>query len=171
MAPELVESGMQLAAVALIFGAVISVVTGTANLLGGQLRATLEPALSAVRSSVDFSRSQLADASILLAIAFSSLAVVLERSLFAILVAALLWYARPMVRRLSTQENPLLALGDSFSADLIIGLYLPIVMAQVLLGRWLSGAAMLMVVIALSWPPGGARTGRRTGGWQPTWQA
>ena len=88
-----------------------------------------------------------------------------------LLIGAILWKSRSMIRRLTSEEHPLMAIGNLFSTDLIIGLYLPIALAQFMLGRIFIGLAMSMVVVALSWPAGrGLRAGGRTGQWKPAWQ-
>ena len=168
MNPATFSLGTKLAAVALILGAVMSFVNGTAPIMGEQWRESIHPALASVRSRSTLSRAQLADRSMLAAIVLSGLAVVFEGRFLGLVVGIGLWMARPMIVRLCSQEHPLLAIGDSFSANLIIGLYLPVAIAQLLLGQVLTGAAMLSVVLALSWPAGGAA--RNVGGWRPAWQ-
>jgi len=155
MAPELFDSGMQLGAIALIIGAVLSFVTGTAPIFGGQVREAVRPVLADLRSRSSLSRRELADRCMLSAVLLSVAAVFLERSFMAAIIAVALWTARPMVARLASQEHPLLAIADSLSIDLMIGLYLPVAMAQMLLGRYFTGSAMLVVILALSWPAGG----------------
>ncbi len=167
MQPELIHAGLQIGALALIVGAVMSFVQGTAPVLGEQLREALRPMLTGLRDRSDLSRSELADRSMLAAVGLSVLAVLIDRSIAAALIAIVLWFARPMVARMVSQEHPMLALSQTFSTDLVIGLYLPIALAQLLMFQLLMGASMFLVVLALSWPPGGAAAG---GQWKPAWQ-
>lgn len=168
MNPELVSAGMALGALALIAGAAMSAFNGSASVTGEQFRELIRPILQSIRERSTLSRSELADRSMLAAIAGCALAVLVERSLLAGLAAVGLQMARPMVIKLVSQEHPLLALGDSVSANFIIGLYVPVVLAHVLLGELLTGGALMLVVVALSWPAGGGA--RRLGPWRPAWQ-
>lgn len=168
MKPELLSAGMALGAIALIVGAAMSAFNGSASATGEQFRELIRPVLQSIRERSTLSRAELADRSMLAAIAGCALAVLVERSLLAGVAAIGLQMARPMVVKLVSQEHPLLALGDSFTGNFIIGLYVPVVLANVLLGQLLTGGALLLVVVALSWPAGGAA--RQVGPWRPAWQ-
>lgn len=165
MNPELVRAGLSLSAVALIVGVVILLVTGSARMVGEAFRQSIEPALIEVRSRTDRSRSELADLSILVAIGLAVLAILTGNVLAGTLVAPLLYLARPAVRRATSQEHPLLALASTFSLDLVIGAYLPLAVAHVLMFDWVMASCLFTVVVALSWPAGGGESipGRR---WQ-----
>ncbi len=168
MQPELIQAGLQIGAIALIVGAVMSFLQGTAPILGEQLREAVRPLLARFRNSSPLSRSELADRSMLASVALSALAVVAERSIAAGVVAMVLWLARPMVGRMVSQEHPMLALGQTFSTDLVIGLYLPITLAQFLTFHIFTGVSMLLVILALSWPAGGGASASSQ--WKPAWQ-
>lgn len=169
MSPLLFQAGATLAAMALLIGAIMSFVTGTALGLGTAARETIEPVLARFRAVSPMPRGDLADNSILLAICFAGAGVV-ESLLSASLIGALLWYSRPMVRRLTSEENPMLALGQRFSTDFVIGLYVPVTMAVFLLGSVLIGLALAMVVVALSWPAGGGTSVDHAGHLRLAWQ-
>lgn len=168
MDPAQLELGTRLAAVALIFWAFISFFMGTASATGQSFRSSLQPLLSSVRSSSSMSRQQLADASMVSAAVFAGMAVIVDRSIVAVLVAGLLWKARPQLRRLTSEENPLRAIAGSFSLDLVIGIYLPILLSQVIVGNYFIALTLMLVVVSLSWPAGGGAT--RPGAWRPAWQ-
>lgn len=170
MDPLLLETGMTLGALALIVGAVMSFLNGTAPAQGEAVRTALQPTLTKIRTSLSLSRGDLSELSITVAIVFCGLATVSGSMLAGLLIGGLLWKSKAMIRRLTSEERPLLAIGNMFSTDLIIGVYLPIALAQFMVSRIFLGLAMFMVVIALSWPAGG---GLRTGGsgqWKPAWQ-
>lgn len=155
MQAEMLEAGFRLAAVALIFGAFILLLGGAASALGYSFRSAIEPFLSEVREGSSLSRPELADASVKVAIGFAGLAMVFDERFLAVLLIIVLWQGRPTIRRLTSEENRLLALVGSLSIDVVIGFYLPIVLAQFLLFNIFIAASMLLVVIALSWPAGG----------------
>ncbi len=165
MNPELVRAGLSLSAVALIGGVVMMLVTGSARIVGEAFRQSIEPTLIEVRSRTHRSRSELADLSILVAIGLAILAVLDGDVLAGTLVAPLLYLARPAVRRATSQEHRLLAVSGSFSIDLMIGVYLPLAFAHMLMFEWFRGSCLFAVALALSWPAGGggAIPGRR---WQ-----
>jgi len=125
--------------------------------LGGSFRATLEPLLRQIREGTSRSRAELADASVVAAIVFASFAVVFEQPLVALVLVVVLGWGRPLIRRATSEENRILALGQSFSIDLVIGFYLPIVAAELLLLNYFIAASMALVVLALSWPASGGR--------------
>ncbi len=160
---ELLIVGLRTTGVALILGSLMLLATGSAGPLGGTLRQALEPALHAVRARTSLSRSELADVTILAAVALAVGSIVAERRYFAVIMVVGLWLARPGVQRLTSQENKMLAIASYFSIDFLIGLYAPIVVANLLLGNVLLASSLLAVVIALSWPTGGGTTipGRR----------
>lgn len=162
MRPELVQASIRSTAAALIIGAFFLLLGGGALSLGWSFRSTLEPLLHQIRSASPLSRSELADASVVAAIAFAVLAVFFDHPAVALVLAVTLWLGRPLVRRATSEENRLLALGQSFSLDLVIGFYLPIVAAQLLLLNYFTAASMALIVVALSWPPTGSSLGRRS---------
>jgi hypothetical protein len=157
MGPELVQTGIQVFAVALTLGAFVLLLNGGAYSLGWSCRSALEPLLASVRARSSRSRPELADASVVLAIGFALLSAVFEQLVPALLIVALLLKGRPLVRRATREENRLLALVGSLSSDTVIGFYLPMVLAQVLLTNLYIAASMSLVVVALSWPPGGGQ--------------
>ena len=71
------------------------------------------------------------------------------------------------VQQVTSSEHPLMALGSQFSADLTIGVIVPMSLAHVLMGNWLIAGAQLALSVSLSWPTGGP--GRRAGAWKPSW--
>lgn len=165
MNPELVRAGLSLSAVALIAGAAILFVTGSARSLGETFRVSIEPTLAQIRSRTTLSRSELADLSILVAIGLSMLNILGGNPVAGTIVALVLWVARPSIRRATRHEHRLMALGGFFSIDLIIGAYIPFVLAHLMMSDWLMASCLFSVVLALSWPAGGGETipGRR---WQ-----
>ncbi|MDH4278131.1 MAG: hypothetical protein OEW83_08620 [Acidimicrobiia bacterium] len=163
MNPELVRAGLSLSAVALIAGAAILLITGSAQTLGEAFREAVEPTLAQVRSRTNRSRSELADLSMLVAIGLSMLNILGGNPVVGTIVALVLYLARPAIRRATRHEHRLMAMGGLFSIDLIIGLYLPFVVAHLMMFDWLMAACLSAVVLALSWPAGGGETipGRR----------
>ncbi len=140
-------------------------VTGSARTVGESFRQSVEPALIQVRSRTERSRSELADRSILVAIGLAVLSIFTGSVMAGTLVAPLLYMARPAIRRATSQEHRLLALAGTFSLDLMIGVYLPLGLAHLLMLDWLMASCLFTVVLALSWPAGGGESipGRR---WQ-----
>lgn len=163
MNPELVRAGLSMSAVALIAGAAFLLLTGSARSLGEAFRESVEPALAQVRSRTNRSRSELADLSMLAAIGLSLLNILGGNPVIGTVVAIVLYVARPAIRRATRHEHRLLAMGGLFSIDLIIGAYLPFVLAHVMMFDWLMALCLFAVVLALSWPAGGGETipGRR----------
>lgn len=162
------QVGLAMSGLCLVILAIWSLVTGYASVIGAASRARLRPALLRVRSMSSLGRSELADASLLLAVGLAAADVVVNRSFVAILVAAMLWLARPSVQRLMREERPLFALGMELSSDLVVGAFVPLSMAHLLLGDALMAGAIFAATVALCWPPGGAR---RVGSWRPAWVA
>ena len=151
---ELLQAGLQLGAMALIFGAFFLLVIGATSYLGLSCRSAIEPTLRRIRQGTSHTRSELADVSVRLSIALAIVAII-ERPILAVLLMVGLMKGRPTIRRLTSDENRLLALRGSLSIDLVIGFYLPIALAQLLMRDVFTGASMLMVIVALSWPAGG----------------
>lgn len=145
-------------AIGLIGGAFILLLAGNTSGIGSSFRSAVEPALRSVRDRTTCSRSDLADRSVLVSIGFATGEAVTGHLLVAVILGFLLWRARPGLRRLMSQENKILAAGGTFSADVAIGFYLPVVAAQVLLHNLFLAASLLSVVVALCWPPGGGQT-------------
>ncbi len=162
MRSELLQLGVEVSAIAVIIGGFMLLALGRSSGLGHSFRTSIRPMLEMVRQRSTMSRSELADATILAASALAAMGAVFDRQLFAALLALLLWFSRPWVVRLTKDENPVLAKISSFPIDLFIGVYVPIVIAQLLLLNWFLAASLLLVIIALSWPEGGgAIPGRR----------
>ncbi len=155
MRPEIATLGLQLAAAGLIIGAIVSLLTGSAPSLGTSTRSALEPALSRIRHGSSLSRQQLADLSLLAAIGCSACAAIFDQFGVSVFMTLLLWLSRPAIQRVCREENRLLAIAGSLTTDLIIGLYVPIMAAQILIGHPFIAASMVFVVITLSWPAGG----------------
>ncbi len=165
MNPELIRAGMAMAALALVSGGIILLLTGSARSVGAAFREALAPLLSDVRSRTSMSRSELADLSVLVAIVMAAIAIFDGNALGGTIVVPLLHLARPSIRRATQQEHPLLALSSTFSLDLIIGFCLPFALAHMIVGNWFMGLCMFAIVLALSWPAGGQTApGRR---WMP----
>ncbi len=74
---------------------------------------------------------------------------------------------RTTVQKMTSSEHPLMSLGSQFSADLIIGVVVPMALAHIVVGNWFLAASHLAVSLSLSWPTGGP--GRRAGEWKPSW--
>lgn len=155
MQAEMIEAGFQLAAVALIFVAFILLLGGAASGLGYSFRSAIEPMLLNIRETSSLSRPELADISVKIALGFAGVAIFVDERFLAVLIIMVLWRSRPTIRRLTSEENRLQALVGSFSIDMVIGFYVPIVLAQFLLLNVFIASSMLLVVIALSWPAGG----------------
>jgi hypothetical protein len=159
---ELLKIGLEISGIALILGAFLLLLTGTSGPLGTSLRSALEPLLQQIRDQTSLSRPELADVTILVAVVLAFSSALFEQRILAVVVAIGLWLARPSVRRFTREENRLLAVAGNLSIDMVIGFYTPLTLAQFLFGDLLMGASFLAVVVALSWPAGGATIpGRR----------
>lgn len=159
---DLLTIGLEIAGIALILGSFVLLLTGTSGPFGTSLRSALEPMLQHVRGRTPLSRAELADATILAGVGLAITAVVVEQRLLPGLVAVGLWLARPSVRRSTSEENRLRAVAGSFSLDVVIGFATPLAFAHFLFGDLLLGGSFLALVVALSWPAGGATIpGRR----------
>lgn len=169
MAPQLLSTGSAFAAIALIVWAFASLLTGSALTTGATFRSMLEPPLRSMRSTSHLSRDEWSDGTMLVAVAVAFAGGLASGSVLLMIIGALLFLGRSKLSQLMSEENRLKAIGGSFSLDLAIGLYLPIVMAQLLLANYASALVFFLVILSLSWPPGGA--GARRGAWQPSWQA
>lgn len=151
-------------AVGLIIVAFVQLVTGGGLGLGHAFRSRVEPALASFRASSPLSRAELADRTMLVAIALAVAGTVIEQSVAGVIMVAMLYKVRPMVRRTTREEHKLLAMAGTLSIDLVVGFYLPMTLAQLLLLQYLFAASMVAVMVALCWPAGGgAVPGRR---WQ-----
>lgn len=160
MSIALLDLGTQMAAIGCIMVGFGLLATGRAPWLGYTFRTAIEPALTRFREGSERSRAELATGWTVAASALAGLAVVVERSLFAAILAVLLWLARPAVARLTMEEHPLLALANSFTIDLVIGMYLPITISQLLLRNVVLASSFTALIVALSWPTGGGSSGR-----------
>lgn len=161
MSIELLDLGTQIAAIATIVIGFGLLIIGRAHWLGQSFRTAIEPALIRLRSGTELSRAELATASTVLACVLAGLESLVNRNVFAAALAVLLWLSRPAVARLTSDEHRLLALANSFTIDLMIGLYLPIAISQILLRSFLLASSFLALIVALSWPAGGGATRRR----------
>jgi len=165
MTPAVLNLLTSTLAVGLVVVAFAQLVTGRALGLGSALRATLEPVLRSIRASSPLSRSELADRTMLVATGLGAAGTVVQRSPAGVVLVAMLLGARPLVRRATREEHKLLAVASSFSTDLVVGFYIPMTLAQVLVRSYLFAASMAAVMVALCWPAGGGEAvpGRR---WQ-----
>lgn len=162
MSAHYFQLGIQLSAVALILGGLVLLLLGRVDALGASFRSSLEPLLGEVRARTTKSRVELADATLNVAIALAVAAALFDREPIAMVIAVSLYLFRPALHRLTSDENPMTARINTVSIDLVIGLYVPIVLAQVLLLNLFLGASLLSAIVALSWPAGGgAVPGRR----------
>lgn len=161
------EIGMVLAAFGLIIGAVYLFLTGGSNSVGEKVRGALTPSLRAVRDGSSLSRGELAERSVLVGAALVLASGFIRLSIFDVAVAILLYHSRTKIRRSATEEQPLRAIAGFFSTDMIVGIYVPIILAMFILGSVMVALGLASVVIALCWPPGGA--GFAAGAWRPAW--
>jgi hypothetical protein len=164
-----VQLTLAVTAICLIVVTVWSLVTGNAHATGAAVRAQLTPALTTIRSTTAMSRAELADASLILALGLAAVSMIVDRTYLAAVMIPLLWLSRPSVRRLTSEERPMFALGGELSGNLVVGLFAPIALAHLLLGNGFLAASLLAVTVALCWPPGGGR--RVSGTWRPVWLA
>jgi hypothetical protein len=157
MYTQAVTIAVNVLSIGLTLGSFALLLNGGALPLGTSFRMTIEPLLRSIRSASSRSRSELADVTVLMAITFAGLATVFENPVGLIMMGLMYW-ARPFIRRATREEHKLLALASTFSTDLIIGVYVPMVIAQFLLLNVFTGVAMLLVAVALSWPAGGGQS-------------
>jgi hypothetical protein len=157
MSPQLLHNVIQVLAIGLTFGSFGLLIQGGAYALGCSFRSTIEPVLASIRGLSERSRPELADLTILVAIGLAGCAALFEAPVAGCLLAGMMAWSRPLVRRATREENKLLALAGTISIDLVIGVYVPMVMAQLLLHHFFIATSMLAVVVALSWPAGGGR--------------
>ncbi len=167
MNPILFQAGGGFAALVLIGYSITSFFSGAAHMNGASMRESIKPLLESVRAKSDKSRSDLADASLMVGVAFAVAAVLLESALFGSILAIGLMVARKTVQQVTSSEHPLMSLGSQFSADLTIGVIVPMALAHILMGNWLLAGAQMALSLSLSWPTGGP--GRRAGVWKPSW--
>lgn len=164
MTPAMLNLLTSTLALGLVVVAFAQLVTGRAFGSGYALRSFLEPALTSIRASSPLSRAELADRTMLVAAALGAAGTVVQRSPLGVVLVAMVLGARPLVRRATREEHKLLAVTSSFSTDLVIGFYIPMTLAQVLVRSYLFAASMAAVMVALCWPAGGGTIpGRR---WQ-----
>jgi hypothetical protein len=164
-----IQLTLAMTALCLIVLAVWSLVTGHAQTVGAAVRAQLVPVLTAIRAMTTLSRADLADASLIIAVGLAAISMIVDRNLLAAVIIPLLWLARPAVRRLTSEERPMFALGGELSGNLVVGLFAPIALAHLLLGNRFLAASLVAVTVALCWPPGCGR--RVVGSWRPAWVA
>ncbi|MEZ5343273.1 MAG: hypothetical protein R2706_18085 [Acidimicrobiales bacterium] len=151
----MLQLSLQLCGIALILGAVASAINGSASGIGLSVRQLVSPTLERVRERTDLDRAQLADESMKLAIAFGAAGTITNRSVTALITTLVLVKARPTIRRLTQQENPLLASVSDLSGNYVAGIYAPLVLALLLLGNFLIAASFGAVLLALLWPAKG----------------
>ncbi|MDH4075138.1 MAG: hypothetical protein OEY41_16865 [Acidimicrobiia bacterium] len=161
---ELVDVGASTLALGLVVVAFVQLLTGGAFKLGHAFRSTVEPVLASIRGSSRLSRAELADRTMLVAIALAAAGTVVQRSVAGVLMMVVLWKVRPLVRRTTREEHKLLAMAGTLSIDLVVGFYVPMTLAQLLLLQYLFAASMVAVMVALCWPAGGGSLRRRR--WQ-----
>ena len=169
MSPILIHAGGVFAALALIGYTVISFFTGAAYGNGAVVRESLKPLLAALRAKSEKSRSDLADVSLMVGVTLAGMGILVDSVFAGSILAIGLMLARTTVQKMTSSEHPLMSLGSQFSADLAIGVLVPIALAHVLMGNWFLAGAHLCVGLSLSWPTGGP--GRRVGEWKPGWVA
>ena len=167
MNPVLFQAGGVFAALALIGYAVMSFFTGAAHANGAILREGVKPALESIRARSEKSRADLADTSLMVAVVLAVLSIPFESVFLGALLAVGMMFARTTIQTVTASEHPLMALGSQFSADLTIGVIVPMSLAHLLMGNWLIACSQLALSVSLSWPTGGP--GRRTGAWKPGW--
>ncbi len=169
MSFQLLAIGNAFAAIALIGWAFVSLLTGSAVATGESVRTSLQPTLADIRSRTTLRRDELADRTVMAAVIVAMGASLVERSIVLMILGALLFLARPQIRKLTKEENRLRAIVGSLSLDLVIGLYLPLILAQVITRNWGNAAVLFLTTVALSWPAGGG--GARRADCRPAWNA
>lgn len=169
MSYQLLAAGNAFAAIALIAWAFVSLFTGSAIATGESIRTSLRPALADIRSRSTLRRDELSDRTVVAAVLVAMVASLLERSVVLMIVAALLFVARPQIRRMTKEENRLRAIVGSLSLDLVIGLYLPLILALIITQDWGKAVVLSLMTVAMSWPPGGGHVQRTD--WNPAWKA
>lgn len=152
-----------MAGIALILCGVASALNGLASVTGAAIRSATEPPLQRFRESSDMGRAELANASMWLAIALAIGTALASRSFGAVVMAALLVYARPSVCRMARNEHVLMAKAGNMVTDFVIGIYVPVILAIILFGNIGLAAALTAVALSLLWPTRGfgSQTGRR----------
>jgi hypothetical protein len=159
--PGVIQTTVSVTAMGLTLGSFVLLFNGGALPLGTSFRSSIEPLLRSLRELTPLSRPELADATVLLAIGFAGWAAVFDSPLAGVMLMVLMAWARPVIRQATREEHKLLALASSFSIDLVIGVYVPMVAAQLLLRNFFIATSMLLIVVALSWPAGGDSLGAR----------
>jgi len=111
----------------------------------------------------DAKAMELADRTMLVAAGLGAAGTVVQRSPVGVVLVAMVLGARPLVRRATREDHKLLAVASSFSIDLVVGFYIPMTLAQLLVRSYLFAASMAAVMVALCWPAGGGEAvpGRR----------
>lgn len=163
------QAGLAVAAVCTMLLAIVGIFNGFGLAIGSQVRDILEPTLRSIRDRSELSRQDLADRTLLGAAAICAVGSLATLSFAGLFIGGLLLFMRPSVRRATREENKMLALSSSFSLDLIVGFFVPMVLAMVLLGDVVMSLTYFLATIALCWPPGGAGGRRRVAVWKPAW--
>lgn len=157
----MVDVSTSMLALGLILVAFVQLLTGGAFKLGHAFRSCVEPVLASIRASSRLSRAELADRTMLVAVALAVAGTVVQRSVAGVVMVVMLWKIRPLVHRTTREEHKLLAMTGTLSIDLVVGFYVPMTLAQLLLLQYLFAASMAAVMVALCWPAGGGTLRRR----------
>ncbi|MGF1596909.1 MAG: hypothetical protein ACFCVK_08235 [Acidimicrobiales bacterium] len=154
MVTDSLQLGLELTALAIFVCAFALFLTGGSDAVGQPFRLAIEPLLADLRARTARSRAELADTSILVSIGFAVLAALAGQAIGGAAVALMLWWGRPVFQRLTREDNRLMASMSLFSIDMVIGLFVPIALAQLLLSSYFLAFSTVLVVVALSWPAG-----------------
>ena len=157
----MLQLSLQMSGIALLLCAIGSLINGTAGTVGAATRDLALPLLSKLREHSELNRQQLADESMKAAIAFAAAAAVTDLSAMAMLMAVVMFKARPAVQRLTSQEDPMQAKASEFSSNMLAGVYAPISLAMLLLGSYLIAASIAAVLVAVLWPAQGGWSAKR----------
>ena len=168
MDTRFLELGSAFAAITLIGWAVLSFLDGSASATGVVIRESLRDVLGGVRSSSSLTRAELAEVTIFGATLIAIAGAIAQVSVMLAAVAVILALGRRSITRHMSQENRLMAVAGHFTSDLMIGVFVPLLLAQLLTGHFYLGTVLGLVIVALSWPAGGARS---TGRWRPAWHS
>ncbi len=167
MNPILFQAGGVFAALVLVGYSITSFFSGAAYLNGSTMREGIKPMLDSVRANSDKSRADLADVSLMIGVGLATISILVESMIFGSVLAIGLMAARKTVRQVASSEHPLMSLGSQFSADMTIGVIVPMALAHALMGNWFLAGAQFALSVSLSWPTGGP--GQRSGAWKPSW--
>ncbi len=157
----MLQLSLQMSGIALLLCAIGSLINGTAGTVGAATRDLALPLLSKLRERTELNRQQLADESMKAAVAFAAAAAVANLSAMAMLMAIVVFKARPAVQRLTSQEDPMQAKASEFSTNMLAGVYAPISLAMLLLGSYLMAASIAAVLVAVLWPAQGGWSAKR----------